>query len=175
MLSNKGDHFWKLIIILLINPGFLVCLTSTWNNQTQEHCDLGTGTIQSSHSQDAHRFAIVYSTIYYNIVIHSIEFLNAFRMLSSSVTSSFWINKHRLMAFVDNIIDWFMIASIGLAVAVCAWFHLCMRQRPSWTYPPQVFTSVHLYNKIVRSRFTISSPLFQNNWVKIHHRENKVR
>ena len=52
---------------------------------------------------------------------------------------------------------------------------LCMRQRPSWTYPPQVFTSVHLFNKIVRSRFTISSPLFQNNWVKIHHRENKVR
>ena len=43
---------------------------------------------------------------------------------------------------------------------------LCMRQRPSWTYPPQVFTSVHLFNKIVRSRFTISSPLFKNNWVQ---------
>ena len=41
--------------------------------------------------------------------------------------------------------------------------------------PPQVFTSVHLFNKIVRSRFTISSPVFPNNWVKIHHRENKVR
>ena len=56
-------------------------------------------------------------------------------------------------------------------------FHnlLCMRQRPSWTYPLQVFTSVHLFNKIVRSRFTISSPLFQSNWVKIHHLENKVR
>ena len=29
--------------------------------------------------------------------------------------------------------------------------------------------------KIISSRFTISSPLFQDNWVKIHHRENKVR
>ena len=57
----------------------------------------------------------------------------------------------------------------------CVHPSLCMRQRPSWTYPPQVFTFVHLFNKIVRSRFTISSPLFQNNWVKIHHRENKVR
>ena len=51
----------------------------------------------------------------------------------------------------------------------------CMHQRASWTYPPQVFTSVHLFNKIIRSRFTISSPLFRNNWVKIHHRKNKVR
>ena len=51
---------------------------------------------------------------------------------------------------------------------------LCMCQRASWTYPPQVFTSVHLFNKIVRSGFTINSPLFQNNWVKILHRENKV-
>ena len=51
---------------------------------------------------------------------------------------------------------------------------LCMRQRASWTYPPQVFTSVHLFSKIVRSGFTINSPLFQINWVKIHHRENKV-
>ena len=32
-----------------------------------------------------------------------------------------------------------------------------------------------LFNKIVRSGFTISSPLFQNNWVKIRHRKNKVR
>ena len=48
---------------------------------------------------------------------------------------------------------------------------LCMRQRACWTYPPQVFTSVHLFNKIVRSGFTINSPLFQNNWVKIRHRE----
>ena len=53
--------------------------------------------------------------------------------------------------------------------------YLCIRQKASCTYPPQVFTSVHLFNKIVRSRFTISSPLFQNNWVKIHHRKNKVR
>ena len=52
---------------------------------------------------------------------------------------------------------------------------LYMRQRAAWTYPPQFFTSVHLFNKIIRSRFTISSPLFKNNWVKIHHRENKVR
>ena len=37
-------------------------------------------------------------------------------------------------------------------------FHLCTRQSSSWTYPPQVFTSVHLFNKIVRSRFTINSP-----------------
>ena len=49
-----------------------------------------------------------------------------------------------------------------------------MRQRASWTYPPQVFTSVHLFNKIVRSGFTINSPLFQNNRVKIHPREKKV-
>ena len=52
--------------------------------------------------------------------------------------------------------------------------YLCTCQRTSWTYLPQVFTSVHLFNKIVRWRFTISSPLFQNKWVKIHHRENKV-
>ena len=51
---------------------------------------------------------------------------------------------------------------------------LCMCQRASWTYPPQVFTSVYLFNKIVRSGFTINSPLFQNNWVKIHHRKSKV-
>ena len=51
---------------------------------------------------------------------------------------------------------------------------LCMRQRASWTYPPQVFTSVDLFNKNVRSGFTINSPLFKNNWVKIHHRKNKV-
>ena len=51
---------------------------------------------------------------------------------------------------------------------------LCTRQRASWTYPPQVFTSVHLFIKIVRSVFTINSPHFQNNWVKIHHRKNKV-
>ena len=51
---------------------------------------------------------------------------------------------------------------------------LCICQRASWTYPPQVFTSVHLFNKIVRSGFTINSPLFQNNWVKIHHRKNKT-
>ena len=44
-----------------------------------------------------------------------------------------------------------------------------------WTYPPQVFTSVHLLNKIVRSRFTISSPFFSfNNWVKIHCCKSKV-
>ena len=30
------------------------------------------------------------------------------------------------------------------------------------------------FHQIVGSRFTISSPLFQNNWVKIHHRRNKV-
>ena len=29
--------------------------------------------------------------------------------------------------------------------------------------------------KIVRSGFTINSPLFQNDWVKIHHRKSKVR
>ena len=51
---------------------------------------------------------------------------------------------------------------------------LCMRQRASWTYPPQVFTSVHLFNKIVGPKFTISSLLFKNNWVKIQI-ENKVR
>ena len=34
---------------------------------------------------------------------------------------------------------------------------LCIHQRASWTYPPQVFNSVHLFNKFVRSRFTISS------------------
>ena len=34
--------------------------------------------------------------------------------------------------------------------------------------------SVHLFNKIVRSGFTINSPPLENNWVKIHHRENKV-
>ena len=37
-----------------------------------------------------------------------------------------------------------------------------------------LLTSVHLFNKSVRSGFIINSPLFQNNWVKIHHRENKV-
>ena len=52
--------------------------------------------------------------------------------------------------------------------------YLCTRQRASWTYPPQVFTSVHLFNEIVRSGFAIDSPIFQNNWVKIHHRKNKV-
>ena len=41
-------------------------------------------------------------------------------------------------------------------------------KKASWTYPPQIFTSVHLFNKIIRSGFTINSPLFQNNWVKIH-------
>ena len=46
--------------------------------------------------------------------------------------------------------------------------HLCSRQRPPWTSPPQVFTSVHLLKKFVGSRFTISSPRSQNNWVKIH-------
>ena len=51
---------------------------------------------------------------------------------------------------------------------------LCTRQRASWTYPPQVFTSFHLSNKIVRSGFTINSPLSQNKWVKFHHRKNKV-
>ena len=49
-----------------------------------------------------------------------------------------------------------------------------MYQMASWTYPPQVFTSVHFFNKIIRSGFTINSPLFQNNWVKIHHTKNKV-
>ena len=53
-------------------------------------------------------------------------------------------------------------------------YYLCTCQRASWTYPPQVFTTVHLFNKIIRSGFTINSPLFQNNWVKIHHRKNKV-
>ena len=48
---------------------------------------------------------------------------------------------------------------------------LCSRQRPPWTSPPQVFTSVHLLKKFVGSRFTISSPRFQNNWVKIHLRK----
>ena len=48
---------------------------------------------------------------------------------------------------------------------------LCSRQRPPWTSPPQVFTSVHLLKKFVGSRFTISSPRFQNNWVKIHRRK----
>ena len=51
---------------------------------------------------------------------------------------------------------------------------LCTRQRASWTYLPQVFTSVHLFNKIIGSGFAINSPLFQNNWVKIHHRKNKI-
>ena len=51
---------------------------------------------------------------------------------------------------------------------------LCTRQRASWTYLPQTFTSVHLFNKIVGSRFSISSPFFCNNWVKIHCCENKV-
>ena len=41
--------------------------------------------------------------------------------------------------------------------------YLCTRQRASWTYPPQVFTSVHLFIKMVRSGFTINSPHFQNN------------
>ena len=50
-------------------------------------------------------------------------------------------------------------------------FNLCSRQRPPWTSPPQVFTSVHLLKKFVGSRFTISSPRFQNNWVKIHRRK----
>ena len=38
-------------------------------------------------------------------------------------------------------------------------------------------SSLHLcspFNKIVRSRFTISSPFLYNNWVKIHCCENKV-
>ena len=48
---------------------------------------------------------------------------------------------------------------------------LCSHQRPPWTSPPQVFTSVHLLKKFVGSRFTISSPRFQNNWVKIHRRK----
>ena len=37
---------------------------------------------------------------------------------------------------------------------------ICTSQKASWTNPPQVFTSVHLFNKIVRSKFTISSPFF---------------
>ena len=49
--------------------------------------------------------------------------------------------------------------------------HLCSRQRPPWTSPPQVLTSVHLLKKFAGSRFTISSPRFQNNWVKIHRRK----
>ena len=53
--------------------------------------------------------------------------------------------------------------------------HLCIRQRPPWTPPPQVFTPVHLLKKIVGSRFTISSPRFQNNGVKIHRRGKSVR
>ena len=40
--------------------------------------------------------------------------------------------------------------------------------------PTSSLHSVHLFNKIIRSGFTINSPLFQNNWVKIHHRKNKV-
>ena len=53
--------------------------------------------------------------------------------------------------------------------------YLCSRQRPPWTSPPQVFTSVHLLKKFVGSRFTISSPRFQNNWVKIHRRKKRER
>ena len=53
--------------------------------------------------------------------------------------------------------------------------YLCMHQRASWTYPPEVFTSVHLFNKINMSRFTISLPFFYNNCVKIHCCENQVR
>ena len=41
---------------------------------------------------------------------------------------------------------------------------------PTWS----LHLYIHLLNKIVSSGFTISSPLFQNNWVKIQHRENKV-
>ena len=52
-----------------------------------------------------------------------------------------------------------------------SWLPLCSRQRPPWTSPPQVFTSVHLLKKFVGSRFTINSPRFQNNWVKIHRRK----
>ena len=37
--------------------------------------------------------------------------------------------------------------------------------------PPLLFTSVHLFKKILGSRFTISSPRFQNNRVKIHRRK----
>ena len=51
---------------------------------------------------------------------------------------------------------------------------LCMCQRASLTYLPQVFTSFHLFNKIVRSRFTVRSPYLYINWVKIHCRKNKV-
>ena len=53
----------------------------------------------------------------------------------------------------------------------CCFMH---GQKASWTYPPQVFTSVHLFSKIIRTRFTISSPFFYNNWVKIHCPEIKV-
>ena len=37
-------------------------------------------------------------------------------------------------------------------------------------------SSLHLCSPLQqkRSGFTINSPLFQNNWVKIHHRKNKV-
>ena len=62
-------------------------------------------------------------------------------------------------------------------------FHICTLHLVLWcTYaavkdhlePSQVFTSVHLLKKFVGSRFTINSPRFQNNWVKIHRRKNGI-
>ena len=69
-----------------------------------------------------------------------------------SKTWSLWINPR----------FWQMLKlGFGCDVGQISLYSLCTRQRASWTYSPQVFTSVHLFNKIVRSGFTINSPLFQ--------------
>ena len=80
-----------------------------------------------------------------------------------------WNHNHNTSrAFHNMIVVWF-----PNHLSTASFYHedvltLCTRHRASWTYPPQVFI------KTIGSRFTISSSLFQNNWVKIHCHENKV-
>ena len=64
---------------------------------------------------------------------------------------------------VNGRLTWYvhLIGMLSCAIRISRGPHLCTHHRASWTYLPQVFTYVHLFNKIVESRFTISSPLFQ--------------
>ena len=105
--------------------------------------------------------------------------INDYQLIKSSTKFkcrwSFYNVKSEKSVRLQPYILWYRHVFVRLGAHNWSSKNLCMRQRASWTYPPQLFTSVHLFNKIVRSRLTISSPLFQNNWVKIHQRENKIR
>ena len=58
---------------------------------------------------------------------------------------------------MTSLLDCLMQLSVGILKSPSSSLHLCSP-----------------FFRIVGSRFTISLPLFQNNLVKIHHRENKV-